>query len=305
MLAGATATGKTGLSLALADHLAARGGPPIEIISADSRQVYRGMDVGTAKVTVAERARVPHHGLDLVDPDEPFTAADFRAHALEALAGIAARGGVAILAGGTGLYLRVVGRGIPLEEAGHDPVLRAELDARLADPAEGLGRLLAELWDIAPGIAARTDPLNARRVVRALERAHLVGDRPPPGPLGYPAPSAWLGVRLDRASHDRAIEARAREQFATGLLEESARLRARYGDDLRSFSAMGYREAFAVLDGRWTVETAIAEDAGRTRRFARRQDTWFRRDDRVVWLPYDADDLLPRALAAVTAHAGS
>jgi tRNA dimethylallyltransferase len=292
VLAGATATGKTGLSLAITDHLSSRGGPPAEIISADSRQIYRGMDIGTAKVDATTRMRIPHHGLDLVDPDGAFTAADFRAHALEALAGIAARGHIAILVGGTGLYLRIVARGVPIDEAGHDPRLRAELDARLA--AEGLDRLVAELAAIAPVVAARTDLRNPRRVVRALERASLLGDRPPPEPAGYPNTVAWLGTRLDRAEHDRLIEARAREQFASGLLEEAASLRARYGDGLRSYSAMGYAEAFAVLDGHATLEEAIAADARRTRRYARRQETWFRSEPDIVWLP-GTDDRIPEA----------
>src|SRR5690242_9446509 len=118
VIAGPTASGKTELSLALAVRLGA------EVISADSRQVYRHMDIGTAKVDVADRVRVPHHGLDLVDPDQPFSAADFRHHALEALTGVAARGRPAILAGGTGLYLRTVARGVPVEAGGHDPAIR-------------------------------------------------------------------------------------------------------------------------------------------------------------------------------------
>lgn len=242
------------------------------------------MDIGTAKVDAATRARIPHHGLDLVGPGEAFTAADFRAHALEALRGIAARGRVAILVGGTGLYLRIVARGIPLEEAGHDTVLRVELEARLAAPG-GLEDLVAELRMVAPGLAARTDLANPRRVVRALERSRLVGDRPPPEPAGYPSTVAWLGTRLERAAHDRAIEARARDQFDHGLLDEAAGLRDRYGPDLRSYSAMGYREAFAVLDGRWDRETAIAADALRTRQYARRQETWFRREPDIAWIP--------------------
>ena len=296
MLVGATATGKTGLSLALADHLD-RHGPGAEIISADSRQVYRGMDIGTAKVSVADRSRVPHHGLDLVDPDEAFTAADFRAHALDALAGIAARGRVAILAGGTGLYLRIVGRGVPIEETGHDPVVRAELDALMA--REGPAELFHELRRIAPGIAARTDMMNPPRVVRALERARVLGDVPPPTPVGYPAPSVWLGTRLDRAEHDRVILERIREQFAGGLLDEARRLRERYGDDLRSYSAMGYREAFAVLDGRWDPDSAIAEVALRTRRYARRQATWFRAEPDIEWLPEEPGARLTAATPAL------
>lgn len=278
VLAGATATGKTRLALELAAWLGA-----VEIISADSRQVYRGMDIGTAKVTAAERAAMPHHGLDLVDPDETFTVADFRRHALAVLPGIAARGGVAILAGGTGLYLRTVARGVPVDEAGHDPTLRAELDERLA--REGLAPLVADLVALAPGLAGRTDLANPRRVVRALERARLLGDVAPPEPVGYPAPVAWLGTRLDRPEHDRVIAARAREQFDAGLVAEAAALRARWGEGLRSYSAMGYHEAFALLDGRWDRETAIEQDAIRTRRYARRQETWFRSEPGIDWLP--------------------
>jgi tRNA dimethylallyltransferase len=281
VIAGATATGKTGLSLELAGSLDA------EIVSADSRQVYRGMDIGTAKVGAAERARIPHHGLDLVDPDEPFTVGDFRGHALAALAGIAARGRIAVLAGGTGLYLRVVARDVPLEEARHDADLRADLETRLE--REGLPALVAELRTVAPTVAALTDLANPRRVVRALERARLVGDLPPPRPRGYPAPVAWLGLSASPERHRRAIEARARAHLTGGLLDEASALRERFGPDCRAFSAMGYREAFDVLDGRCDLETAIATDAARTWAYAKRQRTWFRAEPGIEWLAPDGD----------------
>jgi tRNA dimethylallyltransferase len=239
------------------------------------------MDIGTAKATAAERARVPHHGLDLVDPDEPFTAADFARHATGVLRAIAGRGRLAILVGGTGLYLRAVGRGLPLEATGRDPAIRAELEARLA--SGGLDALVAELRATAPTLAARTDLANPRRVVRALERARIAGDRPPPAPIGYPGPSAWLGLAPEPADHARAIDARAREQFDAGLAEEAAALRERYPDELRAFSAMGYHEAFALLDGAMDRETAIATDAARTRAYARRQRTWFRAEPGIDW----------------------
>jgi tRNA dimethylallyltransferase len=279
VIGGETASGKTALSLALAELLGA------EVVSADSRQVYRGMDLGTAKASPEERARVPHHGLDLVDPDEPFSVADFRTHALDALAGIAARGRVAILAGGTGLYLRAVARGLPIDEGGHDAVVRATIEAQLAE--EGLAALVAELRSRAPTAATSVDLANPRRVVRALERARLMGDRPPPPPVGYPAPVVWLGTATDAARHAAVIESRAREQFAHGLLDEAAALRARYPDDLRPFGAMGYREAFDVLAGRASVEEAIAIDARRTRAYARRQRTWFRSEPDMRWLAPD------------------
>jgi tRNA dimethylallyltransferase len=277
VIAGATATGKTRLSLELAEWVG-----DAEIVGADSRQVYRGMDVGTAKATPAERARVPHHGIDLVDPDEPFTAADFRRHALAALEGIAARGRVALLVGGSGLYLRAVARGVVLESTGRDPALRAQLEARLAEV--GSAPLAAELRRLAPGVAGSIDMANPRRVVRALERVLVVGDRPPPAPVGYPAPVLWLGLTAEPEIHARLVVERAAWQFANGLLEESAALLGRYPEDLRAFSAMGYREAFDVLAGRIDLPIAIERDARRTRAYAKRQRTWFRAEPGINWL---------------------
>lgn len=290
VIGGATASGKTALAIALAERLDG------QVISADSRQVYRGMDIGTAKVSTAERARIPHHGLDLVDPDEPFTVADFRRHALAVLPDIAGRGRVAILAGGTGLYLRAVARGLPVDAAGQDPLVRAGIDQRLAD--EGLPALVADLRRLAPSVAVTIDLANPRRVTRALERAMLVGDTPPAPPQGYPAPVTWLGLAVDPAAHAAVIEARAREQFASGLLDEAAALRERYPEDLRAFGAMGYREAFDVLAGRATLEDAIATDAQRTRAYARRQGTWFRSEPDIHWLP-PGPDRLEAALAVL------
>ncbi len=286
VLAGATATGKTGLSLRLAEAF-----PGAEIISADSRQVYRTLDIGTAKVSAADRARVPHHGLDLVDPDEPFSVADFARHADDALRGIAARGGIAILVGGTGLYLRAVARGLALDQVPSDAALRANLE--LEFEAEGLGPLVDRLRRLAPGLAATVDLHNARRVVRALEIAELQGDLPLPEARGYPGPSTWLGLTVDPPAHREWIGRRAREQFDAGLVEEAAAVRARgYPDDLRSLSAIGYPEAFAVLDGRLTREAAIAEDARRNVRFAKRQRTWFRREPDVAWFDVTSADPL-------------
>lgn len=287
VIAGGTATGKTGLSLALAEALG-----EVEIVSADSRQVYRHMDIGTAKVSAVDRARVPHHGLDLVDPDELFTAADFQRHAYDVLPGIAARGRIAIMVGGTGLYLRSVARGVPLDEGTADAGVRAELEARLA--AEGLPALVAELERTAPSLAAATHLANPRRVVRALERARLVGDRLPEPPRGYPAPSLWIGLRLPRDEQDRRIAARAAAQFAAGLVEEAVALRERFGVHPRAFSAFGYFEALAVADGEIEVSTAIERDAGRTRLYARRQASWFRTEPGIRWLGADAD---PRPVA--------
>jgi tRNA dimethylallyltransferase len=277
VIGGPTATGKTALALAVAEAI-----PGTEIISADSRQVYRGMDIGTAKVSDHDRRRVPHHGLDLVEPDQTFTAADFRRHAMDALVAMARRAPLAVLVGGTGLYLRAVARGVPLESTGSDPAVRQQMEARLAD--EGLAPLADELRKRAPTVAAATDLANPRRVVRALERAQLHGDRPPPAPVGYPARVAWLGLDLNTTTHDGWIERRARNQFAAGLVDEARSLRERYEPTLPPFSAFGYREAFDVLDGRASLEEAIDADALRTRRFARRQRTWFRAEPEITWL---------------------
>jgi len=288
VLAGATATGKTGLSIELVDALAAEG-RRAEIISADSRQVYRGLDIGTAKVDPAIRARLRHHGLDLVDPDDPFSVADFVAHATAALAGIAERHGVAILVGGTGLYLRAVGRGLDVDALPSDAVVRSRLEADLA--RDGLPPAVERLRRLAPGLAATIDLHNPRRVVRALEIAELAGDRARPLPRGYQGRALWLGLRLEAGAHRAWIEARARAQFDGGLLDEAARLRERYDPALPAFSAIGYREAWAVLDGSATLEQAITEDVRRNAAFARRQRTWFRAEPGIEWIDAAADPL--------------
>ncbi len=277
VIAGATATGKTALAVALAQELQGA-----EIVCADSRQVYRGMDIATAKPTPQERAAAPHHGLDLVDPDERFSAADYREAALAALHGIAARRGIGLLVGGTGLYLRTIARGLLLGRGDSDPALRTQLEARLE--ADGLEALVADLRALDPAGAAAIDERNPRRVVRALERATLTGSARPPEPEGYPAPVTWLGLRLDDAEHRRRIEARIDEHFERGLLEEATRLHERYPEDLSAFSAMGYREAFDVLAGRCDPETAKATDASRTWAYARRQRTWFRSEPGLAWI---------------------
>ncbi len=296
VVAGATATGKTDLAIALAERLIARG-RPAEIVSADSRQVYRGLDIGTAKVGPAERARVPHHGLDLVDPDQPFSVADYAADARRALAAIGAIGGVAILVGGTGLYLRAVGRGLATGDLPSDPAVRARIEAELA--ANGLDALVARLRALAPERAAAIDLRNPRRVVRALEIAELTGDAPLPAPLGYPGPRTWVGLALPDPVHRSWIARRARDQFERGLIDEADALRRRYDPTLPAFSAIGYAEAWSVLDGVATLEEAIERDAARNVAFAKRQRTWFRAEPGITW--FDPSDGLPlAAIEAVT-----
>jgi tRNA dimethylallyltransferase len=282
VIAGATATGKTGLSIRVAHSLIA-GGTPAEIISADSRQVYRGLDIGTAKATADERRGVAHHGLDLVAPDQPFTVADFASHARDVLAGLGGQGGLAILVGGTGLYLRAVARGIDTQSLASDREVRARLEAEFL--AVGLEPLVERLRAVAPRRASAIDTANPRRVVRALEVATIAGGEPEiPAPRGYDGPVAWVGLTVDPAVHREWIATRARAQFDAGLIEEAKGLRERYDPALPAFSAIGYREAWAVLDGELTLEAAVAEDARRNQAFAKRQRTWFRSEPDITWL---------------------
>jgi len=297
VVAGPTATGKTDLAIRLALALMGEG-TPAEVVSADSRQVYRGMDVGTAKPSIAERRGVVHHAIDVADPDAPFSVHDFVAIADAALASLAERRGIAILAGGTGLWIRAVASGIALDSVPHEPAVRAEIEAELL--RDGLPALAHRLRATAPQLASRTDLRNPRRVVRALEIARVRGDGPLPPPTGYDGPLTWLAVDVaDRATHHAWIERRAAVQLESGLPEEAGRLRARYGEDLPSLSGIGYREAFDLLDGRVDRAGFLARNIARNAAFARRQRTWFRAETPTEHLDPSADDPLQRALAAV------
>jgi tRNA dimethylallyltransferase len=299
VIAGATATGKSGLAVGIAERLVGEG-IAAEIISADSRQVYRGLDIGTAKIPPGERRGIPHHGLDLVDPDESFTVVDFAAHVRDVLTQLAAGRArpLAILVGGTGLYLRAIARGIDTVALPSDPAVRARIEEEHAN--EGLDALVARLMTIAPGRAARIDTRNPRRVIRATEIAELAGDGQPVAYRGYEGPVAWIGLDLDRAVHREWIAERARKQFDAGLVDEARALRERFDPDLPPFSAIGYREAWSVIDGNATLDEAIAADAARNAAFAKRQRTWFRAERDVEWL--DATDQTA-ALASALAHA--
>lgn len=292
VLAGATATGKTELAIRLAEAILATG-RPAAVISADSRQVFRGLDIGTAKATAADQARVSHHGLDLVDPDQPFSVADFATHARAVLGEIGATDGVAILAGGTGLYLRAIARGLDTDALPADPVVRARLEVELL--TDGLEPLAARLRALAPVSAARVDLRNKRRVVRALEIAEIGGDAPPPALRGYPGPVAWLGLTVAPGVHAERIATRARAQFDAGLIDEARSLRERFDPGLPAFTAIGYREAWAVLDGSLALDAAIALDVQRNLAFARRQRTWFRSEPGITWL--DTTEALPDGAA--------
>ena len=297
VLGGPTATGKTWLSIALAESLLDRG-IPAEVISADSRQVFRGLDIATAKATAEERGRVVHHGLDLVEPDQPYSVADFRDLALAVLSALGERGGVGILAGGTGFWLRAVTAGIDTDALPSDATLRSEIEAELL--RDGVGALAVRLSNLAPTLAGRTDLRNPRRVVRALEIATLRGDAPLPVPVGYPAPVVGFQLAIEPVEHRRRIALRARAQFDAGLVEEARGLRERFDPALPAFSAIGYRESWAFLDGELSLDDAIALDARRNEQFAKRQRTWFRSERGLR--PLDATrDPLPAVVEAVAA----
>ena len=290
---GPTAVGKSAVALELAEALG-----DVEIVSIDSMQVYRGMDVGTAKASPAERARVPHHLLDLADPDEEWSVARFQREARAAVAGIEARGRRALLVGGTGLYVRAVVD--DLRFPGEDPARRAALTAEAAAPG-GPERLHARLAALDPVAAGRIEPGNVRRTVRALEVIGLTGaafSASGAGLASFAAPVVpvrMFGLWLPPAVLDARIAARVAGMYADGLLDEAARLAGADRPPLSATAAqaIGYREAIAVVDGSAPdVDAARAATVRRTRRFARRQIRWFRRDPRVTWWG-TADD--PRA----------
>jgi len=295
---GPTGSGKTDLALALAARM------PVEILVADSRQVYRGMDVGTAKPGAAARAVVPHHLLDLVDPDEPFTVAQWVTGARRLIGEIAERGRLAMLVGGTGLYVEALLAGHDYEAQAWSPERRAALVGRLE--TEGLEPLAAELVARAPEMAASTDLRNPRRVLRALERAQ--GGGADPTRNEYPGRVALLGISRPPAVLAERIDARAHAMFGRdGLLDEVRELlNAGYGPELRPMSGHGYGEAARHLAGEWTLEQAIEVTARRTRQYAKRQRTWFRREPRILWLgagsrPADAPALVDEAERLVRA----
>ena len=269
---GPTALGKSALALEVARRLP---GPPLELVSVDSMQVYRGMDIGTAKPTAKEQAEVPHHLLDLADPSEDFTVTRFQAAFRQALAGIEGRGHRALLVGGTGLYVRAVVD--ELSPPGQWPDVRADLEGEPDTVA-----LHRRLTDLDPAAAGRMEPTNRRRVVRALEVT--VGSGRPfssfgPGLDSHPPTRFRMaGVWLPRPVLAARIEQRVHGMVADGLVDEIARLGPALSRTARQ--ALGYKE---FLDGLPTAE-AMAETIRRTRAFARRQRVWFRRDPRITWL---------------------
>lgn len=282
VIAGPTASGKSALALETAERL---GG---EIVNADSQQVYRHFDIGTAKPTAEELARVPHHLVSIVEPDEAFHAARYQRLADAAIADIHARGRRAVVVGGTGLYLRVLLRGV-VDAPGTDGALRAELELE-SDEA-----LHARLVEVDPPSAAKLPVADRVRVIRALEIHALTGEaasahRARHGFQAERYASQYFVLTPPREALYAAINARARAMFDAGLVEETRALVSRGFRDAAPMRSVGYVQALACLEGRLTREAAIAELAQKTRHYAKRQFTWFKKEPGAVFLspPYGA-----------------
>jgi tRNA dimethylallyltransferase len=291
VIAGPTASGKTALAIALAARLDG------EVVSADSQQVYRGLDVGTAKPTPEERRAVPHHLLDLVEPGEVWDAARFVRAADEAIAGILTRGRVPLVVGGTGLYLRALLHGV-VEAPGRDEALRARLEAEALE--RGRPAVHARLAAVDPEAAARIRPNDLVRVVRALEMAAAGRTQTERFREHAFAEDRYraLILALDppREELHRRIDARVEAMFSGGILEEARALLARPGARVPARLPIGYGAAVAAVRGECCVAEAVRRVQGETRRYARRQVIWLRRERGVEWItpPWDPEALAHR-----------
>jgi tRNA dimethylallyltransferase len=300
VLAGPTASGKTALALALAEEFSG------EIVSCDSVAVYRGMEIGTAKPTLDERARVPHHMIDIASPDQPCTAGDYSRLAREAIAGISERGRLPIVAGGTGLYLRALLDGLFPAPQRHEP-LRAKLRQRAEQ--RGPAHLHRILGRLDPAAAKLIHANDTPKVIRAIE-VSLAGRRPitsqweqPRDPLtGYRI--LRLGLNPPRAALYARINHRAAEMFDRGLVEETTQLVETYGYDCRALTSLGYTQAVQVLRSEITRDEAVAQAQQGHRNYAKRQLTWFRKDPAIQWLTgFGSDeDILHQARELVAQH---
>ena len=294
VIVGPTAVGKTALGIALAQRL---GG---EIVNADSRQIYRGMDLGTAKPSAAEQAAAPHHLIDIVDPDAPFGLATYRELADAAIAQITARAQLPLLVGGTGQYVMAVVEGWEIPRVPPAPEIRA----RLQQEADTLGAaaLHGRLATVDPVAASRIEPNNARRIIRALEVYEVTGTpisalqrkTPPP----YAIKTLWL--TQERAALYARIDARVDAMLAAGLVDEVRALLERgYGWELPALSSLGYKELRPFFEGTADLASCVERLKFNTHAFVRSQDMWFRRLPDTVRLPADAPNLLEQALAAL------
>jgi len=293
VVVGATGTGKSALSLDLAESLAARG-QAAEIVNADAMQLYRGMDIGTAKLPVAERRGIPHHMLDVLDVGDEASVADYQAEARARIAEIEARGAWPILVGGSGLYVSSVI--YDFRFPGTDPQIRQRLEDELA--ATGPGMLYRRLLAVDPVAAAAIGPSNGRRIVRALEVVEMTGE---PFGTGLPddgapwMPARIIGLRAPRDELVTRLDERVEQMWRDGLVGEVEGLLP-LGLGVTASRAIGYAQAAAQLRGELTEREAIEQTALITRKYARRQVSWFRRYDAIGWLDHDDPRRLEAAL---------
>jgi tRNA dimethylallyltransferase len=300
VLCGPTASGKTALALELAEQFAG------EIVSCDSVAVYRGMEIGTAKPTLAERARVPHHLIDILTPDQPCTAGEYSRLAREAIAGITERGRLPIVVGGTGLYLRALLDGLFAAPPRHEP-LRAKLRHRAEQ--RGPTHLHRVLTRLDPAAAAMIHANDASKVIRAIE-VTLTAHQPITQQWEQPRDPLTgirilrLGLNPPRAELYARINTRAAEMFEIGLVEETAFLVENYGYDCRPLTSLGYAQAIGILRNEITRDQAVTLAAQGHRNYAKRQLTWFRADTAIQWLPNfgNSDDIRSEAVALVERH---
>ena len=289
---GPTASGKSHLALDVAERLGA------EIVNADALQLYRGMDIGTAKLPLGERRGIQHHQIDVLDLRDEASVAAYQRSARADLAAVHSRGQPALFVGGSGLYVRAALDRLEIPPT--DPMVRARLQGELE--TDGVDRLHQRLRELDPSAAAAIQARNGRRIVRALEVIELTG-RPFSATMPrreYLQPTRAIGLSVDRPALDERIERRVRRMWQDGLLAEVETL---IGEGLRegrtASRALGYSQAIAHLDGTLTAAAAQDETVTATRRLARRQESWFGPDPRITWLPHDASDLLDQAVAVV------
>ena len=278
-IVGPTGSGKSTLALRIA---AAFNG---EVVNCDSLQLYKGFDIGTAKISESERRLIPHHMIDVLDPRQGYSAGDYARNARTAIAGISARGRLPVIAGGTGFYLRALLNGLP-QLPGRDEPLRSKLAAKEARRPGHLHRLLSRLD---PPAAARMHARDTQKVIRALEIRILTHRSSPPASASQPLAgyrTLKLGLNPDRAQLYQTLDARTAEMFRRGLVEEvRSLLAAGCGGDEKPFESLGYKQALAHIRGSMTMGEAVVSTQIETRQYAKRQWTWFRRDAEIFWLP--------------------
>lgn len=297
-LSGPTASGKSDLALRLARELDG------EIICMDSMQIYRRMDIGTAKPTVQEQALIPHHMLDIVEPTQSYAVADYVLDAEKAIRSVASRGKQPILVGGTGLYLKALMHGLTLGNAGEDQTIRARLQAVAQEPG-GKQKLHSRLSAVDPVAAAKFHPNDIRRVIRALEVYELTGapiSQQKPEQMDRPFDILPLAISMPRDVIYARLEQRVHQMIAQGLLQEvKALLESGVTAQMQSMQGIGYKELIPVVEGTQTFDKAVWQIVLNTRHYAKRQQTWLRTEPRTVWISEAPDQRLACAMMHVEA----